>query len=112
MSNENPIIIDHEDTPNKESLKTKVSNFYKKHKKTVIASGVVVGGVVTTAVLKSLTSDNDTREDESTEDDATDLWIFTGTTEEVNALSEAALEMRESSDEDSSQNDEPEVTEE
>lgn len=77
---ENPIIIEHEvssdQEPTKETLKTKATNFYRKHKKKVIAGGAVVGGIVTVSVLKSLTSDDDTEQEDSA-DHETESYTFT-----------------------------------
>src|SRR5699024_2028856 len=80
MSVNETITIEHEELPNqeptKETLKTKATNFYRKHKNKVIAGSAVVGGIVTVSVLKSLTSDKDTEQEETTDKDA-ESYSFT-----------------------------------
>ena len=119
MSVNETITIEHEELPNqeptKETLKTKATNFYRKHKNKVIAGSAVVGGIVTVSVLKSLTSDKDTEQEETTDKDA-ESYSFTldATESEAEVIGGILEDITDSSVEieKSSSQDEPEIIEE
>lgn len=92
-------IIDHEETTEKESLKTKLSNFYQKHKTAIVVGGSAVGGIVTAAVLKSLISDDSNEPTDETSYDGDDelLWTVNATVEEALVLDEKLSEIRDTS---------------
>ena len=119
MSVNETIIIDHEEPsdkePTKETLKTKATNFYRKHKNKVIAGSAVVGGIVTVSVLKSLTSYTDIEQEETTDKDAeSHSFTLNATEAEAEVIGGILEDITDSSVEieKTSSQDEPEVIEE